>query len=194
MTEKSPHHHGNLRPALIAAGIDILETEGLPHLSLRRVAAKVGVSHAAPAHHFHGKNGLLAAIAAEGFRTFIRLMKEGRNAAGPDPRAQLLGICDGYMTFAQDHAALFQLIFSPEIKNDPDADLQSVAQASFGVLVETCALFEPAPSHPLANEMMVWSLVHGFATLRRFHGSVPSKSATPITFADILPQLTPIRR
>ena len=190
MIEKT-HHHGNLRPALIKAGIEILETEGLQTLSLRKIAAKAGVSHAAPAHHFDGKTGLLSAIAAEGFRTFIHLMEEGRTAAPPAPRAQLLGICDGYLRFAAQHPALFQLIFSPQIKNGKDADLATVAQQAFGVLSDACALFEPLPDHPQGLEMMVWSLVHGFATLRRFHQSVPPTSDHVISFPDILPPLTP---
>ncbi|PRY78097.1 AcrR family transcriptional regulator [Yoonia maritima] len=191
MAEKNQHHHGNLRPALIDAGIEVLKAEGLSALSLRKVAAIAGVSHAAPAHHFDGKNGLLLAIAAEGFRTFIRYMEESRAVAGPAPQAKLLGICHGYLSFAKDHDALFQLIFSPDIKNNTDTELTDAAQRAFGVLADTCALFEPSPSHPQGNEMMVWSLVHGFATLRRFHQTVPPTSNQPIQFSDILPRLTP---
>lgn len=193
MDEKTTHHHGNLRPALIAAGISILEAEGLAALSLRKVAAMAGVSHAAPAHHFAGKNGLLEAIATEGFQTFTRLMEEARASADPAPRAQLLGICEGYLTFAQTHEALFQLIFSHDLKPEADSKLGIAAYTSFRVLADTCALFEPSPNHPQGIEMMVWSLVHGFATLRRFHRAVPPTSDQIISFADILPPLTPRR-
>jgi AcrR family transcriptional regulator len=66
MSDK-PHHHGNLREALINAGLLLLKEDGLDGLTLRRAAARAGVSHAAPAHHFSGKQGLVAAIAARGF-------------------------------------------------------------------------------------------------------------------------------
>ncbi len=61
---EKPHHHGNLREALIVAGIEILKEGGLPALTLRACAARAGVSHAAPAHHFDGLPGLVTAIAA----------------------------------------------------------------------------------------------------------------------------------
>ena len=73
---KQAHHHGDLRNALIRAGLDILDTEGLDALTLRKAAARAGVSHAAPAHHFQGKEGLLAAIAAHGYEQFRALMQE----------------------------------------------------------------------------------------------------------------------
>ena len=69
-----PHHHGNLRNALIEAGIDLLKEGGLPNLTLRKCAALAGVSHAAPAHHFDGLDGLRQAIASEGFSRFRQAM------------------------------------------------------------------------------------------------------------------------
>ena len=88
--QNSPHHHGDLRAALIAAGIDMLEADGIAGLSLRKIAARVGVSHAAPAHHFNGKNALLVAIAAQGFRTFTDLMRQGRKTPLQILKASLL--------------------------------------------------------------------------------------------------------
>ena len=61
------YHHGDLRNALIAAGRAALEELGPRELSLRSVATAVGVSEAAPSRHFAGKDGLLAAMAAQGF-------------------------------------------------------------------------------------------------------------------------------
>ena len=62
-----PYHHGDLRRALIDAAVGVIEHEGLAALSLRDLARRVGVSHAAPVHHFGDKAGLLTAVAAEGF-------------------------------------------------------------------------------------------------------------------------------
>ena len=63
-----PYHHGNLREALVSCGKVQLAEVGLADISLRRIAAGVGVSQVAPKHHFGNKEGLLAAIAADGFR------------------------------------------------------------------------------------------------------------------------------
>lgn len=189
--QPSPHHHGNLKPALVKAGIDILEREGLAGLSLRKIATAVGVSHAAPAHHFKGKTGLLVAIAAEGFTLFSQYMRDGRAAASSDPHDQLLGLCLGYLRFARNHAALFELIFSTEIKDHADAHLQETSSASFALLQETCALFEPSPKHALANEVMIWSLVHGYATLRVYNKLTPPDGDTEMPFELILPPMMP---
>ena len=56
------YHHGNLRQALIDAGIKIINENGEENLSLRKVAAACGVSHAAPYAHFKDKDELIEAI------------------------------------------------------------------------------------------------------------------------------------
>ncbi|NRB03591.1 MAG: TetR family transcriptional regulator, partial [Rhodobacteraceae bacterium] len=68
------YHHGDLRAALIEAGLQELEATGTEAFSLRKVARRAGVSHAAPAHHFGDVTGLLTALAAEGFRRFVVAM------------------------------------------------------------------------------------------------------------------------
>ncbi len=68
MTQKSKYHHGDLKNALIEAGIDILAQDGVGGLSLRQVARKAGVSHAAPYAHFSNKQALIAAISTEGYK------------------------------------------------------------------------------------------------------------------------------
>jgi len=189
--DEKPHHHGNLRAALIDAGMQLLAERGLDGLTLRRAAAKAGVSHAAPAHHFNGKQGLVLAIAAHGFQTFTQLMQDERYRHGDTPQDQLLGICEGYLRFAREHTALFRLIFTTEVKSDPDEDLQTASAAAFGLLVEVCALFEPSPEGDGVNEIMMWSLVHGYAGLSQFsHLNNPSTGEV-IPFAMVLPKLKP---
>jgi AcrR family transcriptional regulator len=61
-----PYHHGDLAPALRAAARAILEEEGLAALSLRSVARRAGVSHAAPYRHYPSREALLADVAADG--------------------------------------------------------------------------------------------------------------------------------
>src|SRR3954451_6173243 len=63
----SSYHHGNLRRVLLDTALEAIATDGVAALSLRDVARRAGVSHAAPAHHFGDKRGLLTAIAIEGF-------------------------------------------------------------------------------------------------------------------------------
>lgn len=191
MTAK-PHHHGNLRDALISAGLDILTKDGIEGLSLRKAAAHAGVSHAAPAHHFDGKQGLLVAIAARGFERFSAMMQAERYQTGRGAWDQMRGICRGYLNFAEQHPALFQLIFTTEYKEHADPDLQAASLAAYGILSEVCALFEPSPDGPGVNELRIWSLVHGYATLRSFTRSAAPDTGIPISFEALLPQMTPL--
>ena len=64
---KKSYHHGDLRQALLAEATAMLEESGADGLSLRALARRVGVSHAAPGHHFADRNALLAELAADGF-------------------------------------------------------------------------------------------------------------------------------
>ncbi|NBO21074.1 MAG: TetR/AcrR family transcriptional regulator, partial [Rhodobacteraceae bacterium] len=86
MSDEKPYHHGDLATALIAAAHQELSEQGAAGFSLRRVARRAGVSHAAPAHHFGDAAGLLAALAAQGFRRLIGQQSLRQGAASPDAR------------------------------------------------------------------------------------------------------------
>lgn len=188
---EKPHHHGNLREALIGAGIEILKEGGLPALTLRACAARAGVSHAAPAHHFDGLPGLVTAIAARGYGVFTDTMIEEREKECQAPYARLLAICHGYLRFARENQALFTLMFNTyfELTNDPD--LVTNSKAAYGILADECASFEPLEVGAAGTEVMVWSLVHGFACLQ-LSGRLgpPDAPARTLRFEDILPKLT----
>ncbi|MDZ7906483.1 MAG: TetR/AcrR family transcriptional regulator [Cypionkella sp.] len=132
MTLKKPYHHGGLKEALIAAGIEILDSRGLEHLSLRAIAAHVGVSHTAPKNHFGSLKGLLTAIATEGFHRHAAFMRQG--VVGDDPKARQIAAMQGYLRFAITHPHLFQLMFSPTQCAFDDPDLMAAARDSYSVL------------------------------------------------------------
>ena len=164
MTEATrPHHHGNLREALIEAGLSLLREGGSDALTLRRAAARAGVSHAAPAHHFAGLDGLLTAIAARAFALFTAEMEAARDAADAAPFDRLAGVCAGYLAFSQQNAGLFRVMFTTPGLHHDDPDLQRHSLAAYQVLRDACAPFAGTPPEDL--ELAVWSLVHGYATL-----------------------------
>src|SRR3989344_594769 len=72
------YHHGDLRNALIDAGLTALEAQDASELSLRALARELGVSANAVYRHFADKEALLSALAAEGFRRFAREQREAR--------------------------------------------------------------------------------------------------------------------
>ncbi len=105
-----PYHHGDLRRALISAGIELLGEGGASALDLRKVARKAGVSHTAPYRHFEDKRALVAAIAEEGFG---RLTERLKNAvSGVAPGLQLLALTRAYVDFALTEPALMREMFS----------------------------------------------------------------------------------
>lgn len=170
MDPKPKYHHGDLRNALLLAALDILEADGLDALSLRGVAARVGVSHAAPAHHFPTLRALLNGLATIGFERFAASMRDARARAPADPASQMRAAERGYLDFAVSQPALFRLMFTATLLDWDDAALIAAADAGRGQLVEICA---PAATHlgltnpetRAALERLVWSQAHGRAHL-----------------------------
>lgn len=190
-TKNKPHHHGNLRETLIEAGVEILLHEGLQALSLRACAARANVSHAAPAHHFKGLAGLQAAIAARGYRGLTSRMQAQLEGASADPHARLFAICEGYLGFAQENSSMFQLMFNTGLEFGMDTDLTTNSGAAFRVLTDACAPFNPPGAGKQGStELMIWSLVHGFANLKLSNCLGPSHAQTDrLGFVDVLPRL-----
>lgn len=186
-----PYHHGDLKNALVLAGIDLLETAGLPGLSLRAIAAAVGVSHTAPKNHFGSLRGMLTAIGVEGFHRHARFMRQGVDAAS-GPKARQLAAMQGYTRFGLTHPHLFELMFSPLYCDYTNPDLKQAANSSYAVLADISAGLDwdkaYAPDGPRRTEMMLWSLVHGYVKLRLSGQFSPNTPAgAPFDIADIMP-------
>lgn len=163
MAEKKPHHHGNLREALVTAGIELVRYGGPDALSIRKVAAAAGVSHAAPAHHFPSLAHLRTAVMAKGHWIFTEHMETGIAEAGSTPRDIALGASLGYLRFAVAYPGLFDLMFGTMRPDHTDPEFCAGAEASFGVLQRISAPF--AGESAEETELTIWSLVHGYASL-----------------------------
>ena len=163
------YHHGDLRAALLAAAEQELAERGVEGFSLRSVAKRAGVSHAAPAHHFGDANGLLTALAAEGFHRFLLAQHAREEAAAPDARSQIIASGLGYVDFATRHPALFKLIFSSERPNFEDGTLANAATAAFTHLVDGVRHLtgrEPwTDPETMEQVATLWAVAHGTADL-----------------------------
>jgi AcrR family transcriptional regulator len=156
---------GTLKVALVDAGVELLRNRGPDGLSLRECAAMAGVSHAAPAYHFKNLAGLSAAIAARGFRLFCDAMEAQLAESGPEPMERLAAICQGYLDFATLHPELFLFIFSGQAFNEEDPELIRHSETAYGILRQTCGPLVPEGTTSDEIEILVWSLVHGYAHL-----------------------------
>lgn len=152
------YHHGDLRRAILTAALDVITTEGPAALSLRDLARRAGVSHAAPAHHFKDRTGLLTAVAAEGYALFADAL-----TGAPDLRER--GVA--YVRFAATHPAHFQVMFQPDLYRTDDPDLLAARTRATDALRAGVSDLAPAgrgEDDRLAG-VAAWSLAHGFATL-----------------------------
>src|SRR5688572_22189691 len=122
------YHHGDLRRALLDGAVAAIDEVGPTAMSLRDVARRAGVSHAAPAHHFGDKAGLLSALAAEGFRGLAAEL--GRAAA----TGSFLEVGVAYVRFAVAHPAHFAVMFRPDLLHPDDPELVAARAASSAAL------------------------------------------------------------
>ncbi len=165
-----PYHHGDLRAALLAAAEAELAETGVERFSLRAVAKRAGVSHAAPAHHFGDANGLLTALAAEGFTRFLATQRAHEAAAAPRQPDRLIASGIGYIAFATAHPALFRLMFASDRPDFAAPQLQEIGQAAYQHLLDNVAelrgLTDPQDDPAaLTDATAVWAMVHGLADL-----------------------------
>ena len=163
------YHHGDLRGALLAALAELLRQRGVAHVSLRDVARRAKVSHAAPAHHFGGKSGLLTAFAAEGYERLAgsALAEAVRGVRDGADRLEAVG--RGYLRFAVENREQFDLMFRVDQLDEDEPRFLQARAAAFGVLADTIAQCARdgylRGQDPQLVAIAAWALVHGAAAL-----------------------------
>ncbi len=164
---RQAYHHGDLRSALLEAGLRLLRSRTADDLGLRELAREVGVSAAAIYRHFPDKNALMAALAHEGLERLAQAQRQATRAAGGGP-AGFLGSGMAYVRFAVDNPALFRLVFSAAHDGDPlEARLDSVPAAMRDLRQDIEALVPAGTpkAERKAAALRAWALVHGIAAL-----------------------------
>ncbi len=164
------YHHGDLKNALIQAGIEILAKEGVGGLSLRKVAQRAGVSHAAPYAHFPDKQSLIAAISTEGFNQLDAALQAVLAAHPDDPKRQLTDGARAYVQFALDNTDTFKLMFSSALEKETEYPaFVEVSHKTFERVVEVVRACQTAgilrAEAPEKLAMVVWGQVHGIVAL-----------------------------
>lgn len=155
---------------LVAAIAEAVRESGASGVSLRDVARRAGVSHAAPAHHFGNKAGMLAAFAAEGYRQLAASVTDeiarSECANGAD---QLAAVGRGYVRFATLQPEYFEVMFRPDALDLYLPDLIEATEAAYNLLVDTIARCATegrlVGQDPIVVGVAAWALVHGLASL-----------------------------
>jgi len=167
---KDTYHHGDLKNALIQAGADILSSEGTAALSLRKVAARAGVSHSAPYAHFADKQALIAAISASGFNRLYEQVTSAVERHKGDLHTMLLEVADTYVSFALENPACFKVMFSGVLEKEKEyPEFVEASQRNFYQLEELVRQWQEGGLLKAGDVQLqataLWSLVHGFIAL-----------------------------
>lgn len=167
MARQRPYHHGNLREALLEAGIALIGDVGPAGFTLREAARRAGVSHNAPYRHFRDKDALLAALAAQGFEELTAsMLRAAAKERMPLERLRVAGAA--YIDYALRRPEHFTVMFDAPAADTGDPAHAAGARAFAtlaGFIVECQKEGELAPGDPLQIARVAWSLVHGIAKL-----------------------------
>ncbi|MDP4152235.1 MAG: TetR/AcrR family transcriptional regulator [Bacillota bacterium] len=163
-----PYHHGNLRNQLIESGIELINEEGLKGFSLRKVAAKCGVSNAAPYSHFTSIDDLIGAMGEHVTEHFMEKLHTAIDGCENNPAAIVL-LGNAYIDFFIENPQYFQFLFHHSGLTI-DLDRESPNDYPPFSLFRTTAyrLFSskklPEKEYP-ERLAALWSIVHGIASL-----------------------------
>lgn len=181
---RANYHHGNLEPALIAAATKMVRANGAEHLSLRAVAAEVGVSPSAAYHYYPDKDSLISGVGQALFETLADMQEaalsqfQGNSAKAARARFRALG--RAYFDWAQSEPNLFRLMFGGYCSVDlADAQLMRQESRAWNLL---CSCLNDLHKHGVIDpkirpygEILSWSTVHG-ATALIVEGHLPKDS------------------
>lgn len=158
---KDRYHHGDLRNALLTAAADQIAEDGVDAVSMRALARRCGVSHAAPTHHFGDRPGLFTALAAQGFD----LLADDLSQAGPE----LVEVGLAYIRSALIRPGHFDVMFRHDLLNEADPALLAARERASVQLAASLTRHSADPAEPARrpSRLAAWSIAHGFASLWR---------------------------
>jgi len=182
------HFDGDLRAVLVDAAVAAVAELGADAVSLRDIARRAGVSHAAPAHHFGDKAGLLTVAATHGFRRFAAALEAV--PTHEEPITQMAALARAYAAFAEAERGSFEIMFRPALLRPADPDLMAAAESAIAVLrrhVERCQEAGWRSGVDVTQlTATAWAFAHGVASLRN-QGALAPVLDLPL---DVVEQMT----
>jgi AcrR family transcriptional regulator len=164
-----PYHHGDLRRALLDEALRTIQTQGVEHLTLRTVGARLGVSRSALYRHFADKQSLLATVGKEGFGKLRQALADAWEGNGHG-RCGFDAMHRAYLKFAVAYPSHYRVMFGGFIESAAKDDhFMAEARGAFQVLVNALVEQQNAGDirrdDPVLMARFVWALVHGTALL-----------------------------
>ncbi len=164
------YHHGDLRSALVEAGLDMVAESGIGALSVAEAAKRAGVSPAAPYRHFPHRKALLVAVATAAAREFDAEVR----AAIPERRGDdiewaldaMAATAASYVRFVARRRIGWDVIFGDELRDEQDPDRVGVARSLNDAFLEP-ALVAAGGEHRTALHLLEHEIAaaHGYASL-----------------------------
>ena len=157
----SPYHHGDLRRQLMTSAAQLAAEADPTTLSMRDLARRAGVSHAAPAHHFGDRRGLLTALATEGYELLAAAMREAQ-AGGFE------GVAVAYVRFALGHPGHYAVMYRDALVDATGPELTRARSGCGELLRHGIAGLAPQALGDLDQReatAAAWALVHGIVSL-----------------------------
>jgi AcrR family transcriptional regulator len=158
------YHHGDLRSALILAGVELIAEKGFAGLSVAEAARRTGVSAAAPYRHFANRDAFLLAIATEAGVVMGDQLEVALGDAD-DPLDQIEAIADTYVRFVIAHKVGFDLIFAAELRESDDGELRAAGRRVIDLMMRPGIEVSPDMARALELNEELWTTAHGYAAL-----------------------------
>jgi AcrR family transcriptional regulator len=160
------YHHGDLRRAIMSAALEMVAESGLASLSLREIARRIGVTTAAPYHHFKDRQSLLVELAIEAYSGLLDAMSSALKIAG-SAQGEIEAAAEAYLQFGREHPAQYAIMFSGELATHPRAgEMLLVANQSLDLVRASIADSRKlGPAESVEAAFCAWSLLHGILML-----------------------------
>jgi AcrR family transcriptional regulator len=175
----------DFRERLCAAAERLFAEHGLDAVTMRQLAAELGVSPMTPYRYFRDKNDILAAVRANGFNRFAEALEKARDSQ-TNARARGAAVGEAYINFALEHPHTYKLMFD---LNQPDeADYPELvaagerARATMTAHVKDQIAAGDMAGSPERIGMMFWAATHG-ALLLELTGKLPPGAGRDLAYA-----------
>lgn len=157
------------RQRIVEVAMRLFAEHGYDGVSLRRLAAALGCSHAAPYRYFKDKDEIFAAVRAEGFHRFAKHLRAAlAEVSDPIERVRTLGL--SYFAFAQQHPEAFRTMFELAQRDEGDARPWSRQAAVEAWMILRDTTGEAIEAGVLTGSTtttahLLWASIHGITTL-----------------------------